>query len=104
MATSNSLGCGRGVVVACMFAGFSFSAVGQEDVGAMRDRMVRLENNMEVMQKEIAYETLRRQQEQQRDQQERAREQRVRPPVRRAPPAGPARVFGHFKLPSGTNT
>lgn len=38
----------------------------QDDIGAMRDRMAGLETRLELIQKEIQFETLRRQQEQQR--------------------------------------
>lgn len=64
MATSNSCVLRAGVLV-CGFA-MAFPVVAQEDIGVIKDRMIRLETSMEIIQKEIQYETLRRQQEQQR--------------------------------------
>ena len=55
---------GFNAVGACLVLALNSLSVvhAQEDIGAIRDRMVRLETSMEIMQKEIQFETLKRQQ------------------------------------------
>lgn len=55
----------RVILIACVLnAGVQAHA--QDDIGAIRDRMAGLETRLELIQKEIQFENLRRQQEQQR--------------------------------------